>query len=232
MRILSRRFVDYYDGVSKGVYDEQIVYVREELQGGLYTVPSRRTVGFDSSSFPTISTIRSNLVVGKWVFPLISEYGPRDEEGYPKRLLRIPSLEEMTAKGEGIIWERAKKYSSKDDFVFEERAYELIKLVGKPVFTYYYTHRWGWGDNYQIEVEDKIPILKQMGVQNIIPANEVWQEIYHVLSNVLRTNPDKEPPLQVNNEERIQAAGFDENSFRNPVNGVPRKKKPKKERKK
>jgi len=43
----------------------------------------------------------------------------------------------------------------------------------------------------------------------------MWQSIYSALTNVLRTDPDKQPPATLNNQEKIWASGFDEKvSFR------------------
>ena len=39
-----------------------------------------------------------------------------------------------------------------------------------------------------------------------------------MMNNVLRKSPDKEPPVTIGNDDRIEAAGFDlKTSFRHPI---------------
>jgi len=46
----------------------------------------------------------------------------------------------------------------------------------------------------------------------------LFQDVYSYISNVLRENPDVKPPVEVANENKITAAGFDiKKSFRHRV---------------
>jgi len=65
---------------------------------------------------------------------------------------------------------------------------------------------------------DVVPILRDFGIPSLVTPEQMWQAIYDCFVNRLRRNPDKEVPVQLSNEERIEKAGFDlKTSFRNPI---------------
>lgn len=97
---------------------------------------------------------------------------------------------------------------------------ELIASVGAPVFRVTKRER---GD--QLVIGEQVPVLSGLGFPAIVSPEQMWQDIYSTITNVLRKNPDKAPPVEVANQYKIHAAGFDlVTSFRHPVN----QKKPKK----
>ena len=100
----------------------------------------------------------------------------------------------------------------------EESIKFAIKTIGAPIFwTNGREENWGKREATLL-VREKVPCLKDLGFPAILPPEQAWQEIYSVMQNVLRKNPDKEPPLTIGNEDRIEAAGFDlKTSFRNPI---------------
>lgn len=92
---------------------------------------------------------------------------------------------------------------------------ELQRKVGVPVFTILDAERTNNPGFVQITVDSYVPNLKDLGISKLVTAERMWQSVYHCLTNVLRVNPDKQPPATVSNQERIWASGFDEKvSFR------------------
>lgn len=117
----------------------------------------------------------------------------------------------------GSKTEKGKKSSILEfsDVLSDSEKTSLLYHVGVPVFTISRVERTpnpGW---VKITVDGNIPILKDLGISKLITAEQMWQSIYHCITNVLRKNPDKQPPVTVSNQERIWASGFDEKmSFR------------------
>lgn len=92
---------------------------------------------------------------------------------------------------------------------------ELQRAVGAPVFTIHNAERTENPGFVKITVDSYIPNLKDLGISKLVTAEQMWQSVYHCLTNVLRVNPDKQPPASLSNQERIWASGFDEKvSFR------------------
>ncbi len=102
-----------------------------------------------------------------------------------------------------------------------EQIVNLIHVVKAPVFLVR-----GWCDSRdQIRVFDDVPILADLGIPAVVPPEQMWQDIYSTIINVLRRNPDKAPPVEVDNQHKIWAAGMDpKTSFRHPVNPKPKRK--------
>lgn len=59
-----------------------------------------------------------------------------------------------------------------------------------------------------IEVNANV-CLNDLGFAAIMSAEEVYQEIESYIINVLRDNPDKLPPVEVSNVDKIKQHGFD-----------------------
>lgn len=104
-----------------------------------------------------------------------------------------------------------------------ERLAELIRFVGAPVFLVNeryseIIHRPKRRVVKGLRLDSAIPVLADIGFPSVVPAEQMWQDIYATLTNVLRPNPDKAPPVTVGEKYRIEAAGFDlKTSFRHPV---------------
>lgn len=93
--------------------------------------------------------------------------------------------------------------------VFDRSLVDIHKQIQQPVFTL--KRRCG-----ELVVDSEIPKLKDIAwiKQNISPQ-QMWQNIYYFISNEIRTNPDKNPPVQLSNNDKIVKAGFDlKTSFR------------------
>lgn len=57
--------------------------------------------------------------------------------------------------------------------------------------------------------------LNDLGFASVMSAEQAYQEIESYIVNVLRTNPDKEPPVQIDDKDKIDQHGFDKKiSFR------------------
>lgn len=64
-------------------------------------------------------------------------------------------------------------------------------------------------------VEKNIPILNDLGLPSIISAEQMYQDIAHFIGNVMKDLPDADPPVALQNREKIEKAGFDlRTSFR------------------
>lgn len=97
------------------------------------------------------------------------------------------------------------KYS---DFVdrFDSNLVEIHKQLKQPVFLV---------DQYR-NIIDRVPRLGDYDyfTKNFIPE-QMWQNIYSFISNVIRENPDTKPPVEISNNDKIHKAGFDiKTSFR------------------
>jgi hypothetical protein len=204
MKIQSK-FKDYYDTISyKFGQDPDCIYNRGPLPEDKLTIPYSIQNNFPHNWLYTDHTrymVYYNLcfvVAGPHVVPFLEINGKYFKLG--------PQHEYLL----NTDWYGRPVYPAMPN---EQETKDLIKLVGAPVFMVRNRER----DN--LYIEQKVPILKDLGFANIVPATQMWQDIYSTLTTVLRKNPDKEPPITVSNDERIEAAGFDlKTSFRNPIN--------------
>ncbi len=227
MRIQSK-FKDYYDHISH-VYggDPDVIYLRSPLKTTEYKV---KPLGIttDHCLKPRCGYNLGHLVVGSKALPVIFQY--EHDEDKAKYGLFVDTLHielfdpvKYPFKHGSLI----EKYSNGPEKIPDIKVKELVQEVGAPVF-FITSIKSSWakrGPVSEVSVEERIPILKDVkGFTSVYPASQVWQEIYATLTNVLRKNPDKEPPVRIANNDRIHAAGFDlKTSFRNPIN--PRNKK-------
>lgn len=228
MRIQSK-FRDYYDFISHRYgQDPQIVYERKPLT--VTSVPAsaldseaRAAIGIPDVRRRVVDADRwycgASIVAGRYVFPFLRRCAARGDrwemadEDNPAH--RKALTEEWQDKlGKRRWWRR----SDRGPLVPtrtppEEPLYRVIRAVGVPVFAVT-EMRWG-----ELLLSERVPVLADHGIPALVSAEQMWQNLFHVLSNVLRTSPDKEPPCTVGNEDRIEAAGFDlRSSFRHPVN--------------
>lgn len=61
----------------------------------------------------------------------------------------------------------------------------------------------------------KIPVLSELGIASIIPAEKIFQELSYFIGNVMKDTPDVKPPVTIDNDLRIEGHGFDlKQSFR------------------
>lgn len=228
MKIISK-FKDYYDFISHQYgQDPLVVYERRSLSNDQIFIPRKRLsdralnaiypVRLKRGSYrrnkwqpsPAQHTDTVTLVAGKYVFPILRRHDPVTGV--------VTSHEIMAQATHGALVETGWRFDKRVDPLLpayeppEEVVEEVIRAAGMPVFAVHNV------EMQTVVLAERVPILAEWGVPALIPASEMWQNISHLLSNVLRRSPDKEPPCTVNNAERIQAAGFDEKtSFRHPV---------------
>ena len=108
-------------------------------------------------------------------------------------------------------WESFKESLADTSFVAKCR--ELLVKHQVPVIKV----RYETGDG--CVVSHDTPILRDHGIASVVDAGAMWQNIYSTMTNVLRPNPDRDPPVEISNRDKISKAGFDlKTSFRHPVN--------------
>ena len=228
MRIRSK-FKDYYDFVGHRYgQDPDILYDRKPLVGEQSNSASEPAICFevdtDSALFGTgsNSAYRFEFVVAGTmrVFPIIYELG--DTWGKVTRRITVEEYFEQHKEQRELSphWDAGAAWMLDPRCTFSEKAIvDCIRAVGQPVFRVLGT-RWVGGDSGTwrrsgLLVAKNIPILREGGVANAVPPEQMWQNIYSTIQNVLRANPDKEVPVTLENKDRIQKAGFDlKTSFR------------------
>jgi hypothetical protein len=105
----------------------------------------------------------------------------------------------------------------------EDSLLTLSKRVGQPVFVVNeinYDTRINDGKGYtEVEVSSVIPILNSLNFSCISDPVNLFYCIQEFITNVLRVNPDKLPPVEVDNKDKIVQHGFDlDISFRHRKN--------------
>ena len=87
-----------------------------------------------------------------------------------------------------------------------------------PVFEYSHIHSFGniLTHGYNVVYNHyKVPILSELGIPNIIPAEKIFQELSYFIGNIMKESPDIAPPVEIENDLRIEGHGFDlKQSFR------------------
>lgn len=91
---------------------------------------------------------------------------------------------------------------------------DLCRKVGAPVFVIhgisYKTH-----SESTVEICEQCPILGSIGMASRIDPYQMYQEIAVFMGNRMSKTPDMQPPVELDNTQRILKAGFDlRKSFR------------------
>jgi hypothetical protein len=95
---------------------------------------------------------------------------------------------------------------------------DLSRKVKSPVFVILWVDRKYRSDKIYVKVAGQCPILKEIGMPTLIPAQQMYQELAYFVGNTMKDHPDTEPPVEVSNTSKILNAGFDlKQSFRNRV---------------
>ncbi len=208
MKIQSK-FRDYYDFVAHKYGGEPgFVYARHRLTPlenlGHLTLGGGSTIKADLQDLPFTSTYgnwvckwlvicgKYYLVVGKFSkdglgFPEIKEYKVLNQKLHPEvwYLLFPPKK-----KPRYYIW-RGWNPKSYEEYVGcrDTNLDKVAKEIGQPVFLI---------DNVGrgcVSVYNEIPILANHGIPALISPEQMYQDIYMYMSNVMRDNPDKNPPV-------------------------------------
>jgi len=224
--IIRSRFKDYYDFVA-GTYgggDPRIVYVRdriEPLDRGMFGgVPMEtwKRVQVDQApiSDPAVPiwgqqefTLRCLVIAGKG-YLLYRPGSPflrtRDLNG-----LRVvePQFIEKKIKLR-YHWEAKKWLDSVLEWHGKETKalVELCRLVKAPVFVIESIER-AYKGKVAIAIYGQCPILNNLGIPALIPPTEMYQTLAYFMGNLMHVSPDKAPPVEVSNEQKILKGGFD-----------------------
>lgn len=225
--VIQSKFKDYYDYVAQqyGGGDPKIRYVRKRIKEGydertggwLLAVQMDSSPVQDPDSMTNYYNASNNLlefaflaVAGK---PYLlsrehKDYGWRDLDGY--------AITDVATVRDGSRYLRRRDWS----FLGEEdsRLIELSRKVGAPVFVIDRLSRNWRRDGYTIGVDPLCPILKDLGMASLVPAEQMYQELAYFMGNTMHPSPDVKPPVEVSNRDKILAAGFDlKQSFRHRV---------------
>ena len=95
---------------------------------------------------------------------------------------------------------------SKQIGVFSEKMLDISRQINTPVFTFvYYPYRSG----SEIEVDENIPILSDLGFASLYSAEQTYQDISYFLCNIMNESPDMSKPNILSDKEKIVSHGFD-----------------------
>jgi hypothetical protein len=223
MRIIGRRDArDYFDHIGS-VYgeDDRVVYVRAPFKQTEFVVPPEvgRALGSGMGlPRPSVNGRWAHLccvVAACWVIPV----------------LRLGSVTGQTSteiadpvRHASWLTDPSTGGPLPTPDLRRDLVDDLVRSVGAPVFLvrdvrFRMTRtRDGREGEWLVAVSARVPHLGALGVPAIVPAEQMWQEVYATCSNVLRRDPDKMPPTEVSNEDKIHTYGFDRRtSFRHPV---------------
>lgn len=217
MKIISP-FKDYYDWIA-GKYgggDPRLVYKRTKIQGQnikdrvIYDIVSGRSYELSS-----LNANRYRLGKSTYSFNILIFCGR------PYLVVKIdgatnilseekhPDLWQMLNKTSNGITSLLLKSTSIDFYLGKQTQFaeNLCKEYDQPVLLII--------NGLGAVVDDRIPVLQDVGFASIMSAVQCYQEISHFLGNVLRESPDTKPPIQVDDKYKIIGAGFDtKTSFR------------------
>lgn len=220
MKIISD-FKDYYDYlISIYGVDESIVYVRRMIDKDDIILNSR------SFDYP-IYDYQSKGIEFKWIVVTGKKYlfvrtlVPVKDLTVDKWYLYDNQIPELVAYlNLPTNLKKARRWHSggynREHYVGAP-VQAICKEVGHPVFAVRNTY---WAKNgskheYHVTLEHKIPMLAEYGFNNIIPPEQLYQELEYYLCNILRDSPDIQPPVVIGDKDMIVSKGFDlKQSFR------------------
>jgi hypothetical protein len=211
MKIISR-FKDYYDQVAwtYGGGDPKIRYERRNInKPETFEVPDGAKPLLNplwrSNKFAHMYS-RDILVVGTRIYCIFSALYE-----YPVKYFLPDPTHELIAKNPGVLREWKKKG---DKILYNETPYaiELCRRVGQPVFWV----RSAWPSEKGFEAGKSIPHLcKIRNFARFYSADQIYQDLAYVIGNLMHNPPDAAPPVQVDENVRLQKKGFDlKTSFR------------------
>jgi hypothetical protein len=243
--IIKSPYKDYYDYVSNfyGV-DEKFIYIRDrfdptKINAGLSAINVVNSNEFMINLSPSYLKIRdtpSGMYYRKfrksgnnandkemdWKFRWISVAGKY-------RLLgsnEIGSNEYSLCTEDHLVMEHLKKRKVKRDYYMpDETSPELILLsrqLNAPVFMILDVTWKVWPKVKNIHINTKIPILSAFGFPKIYSPEQMYQEIYHFIANVMHDSPDSMPDMKppLSDKEKAVNHGFDlKSSFRHRKSG-------------
>lgn len=208
--IIKSNFKDYYDFVSHqfGGGDPNVVYERKRLRPLVTSATLSYDEGFSVSEFKVLDlpyqyTRRDDKIKFKWLiiagkyYLLVNEFGNFEVFNEIKHA-------HLEKKYSHFEIEHNIGYAS-------NKLVELSKHINAPVFCIRDTGR----RSHEIIIDGEIPILSTLGIPQIIPAFQIYQDIGYFITNTMHSNPDIDTPVVVSEKDRIVGHGFDlKKSFR------------------
>ena len=217
---------DYYDYVS-GIYgiDPYVVYDRRgsvpssEIMNAWGEVFNKNVIESDNKSYCKYGRYATNKPFIEKNYEIIVEAG---EKHFLIRCERYRKTEsspiELTYKVEDYIQTFKDRYNldfyGKNSYMYNRYLNELERYSKKrssaPLALFITDYQRYWDKEGREEYQN--PILKDLPITGLIPAEEIWQGIYDYLLKL------KEPVIidSRTNDEHIESAGFDKKtSFRN-----------------
>ena len=209
MRIISK-FRDYYDHVAHiyGGVDPLIVYDRRNIGETRYdsTLKEDLVDNIHVDNFPG-PILRTRYGSG------IAYYGIVCIAGRPFYVMRNVSDNRL------FIHDDTKMCDYMDDnyLYFYKRRSEILRIPAyqRPVNLHiveisrkisHPVYMWNYAIN---AVEGKVPILANIGLPKLYPAEQLYQDLSYFLANVIHESPDLMPEIKRTDSERIQSHGFD-----------------------
>jgi len=85
---------------------------------------------------------------------------------------------------------------------------DLSKQVGSPIFI---IEDVSVGDNRTVtlKINPTIPKLSEFKLSRLYPEEQLYQDVEYFISNLLKDSPDLNPPIEIDNNDRIVKHGFD-----------------------
>jgi len=115
-------------------------------------------------------------------------------------------------------WKSMEKYTYDDIIGVEHPVFlEISRKIKRPVFTISKLESSRKYEGYWYAyIDDECPVLSDLGMPKLIPAQQLYQEISYFMGNMIYDTPDTKPPVEICNKDKIVKAGFDlKKSFRN-----------------
>lgn len=225
-------FKDYYDHVAHkyGGGDPNVVYVRHRLkplvdlgvlkydEGIPFDFKVKRDLHLIEATKSYLNTeyqdykFKYLVIAAKW-YLLVSR---STEEKF-----HVLSKEKHQKLVETLT--KRKRWSQQRDFGYyvgceDPQLIDLSRLVNTPVFIIAGYERFWKLKKVLMKVEGNIPILADLGIAAIYPAEQIYQDLAYFVGNKIHESPDANPPVSVSNKDKILQFGFDlKTSFRHPV---------------
>lgn len=213
MKLISK-FKDYYDYLAHQYHDEKVIYDRTTIKNSKILYKDSKGIrdlprGIDDPKGG--QSIFRYLVINGCYYLLVGNNQDISETYELLNMNKHKHLEEHLFR-RGWFW-RQNAYDinyyigCKDDALIK-----LSKKIGHPVYVIKSV------DKAYIEIDSKIPKLKDYGIPAILSATQIYQELVYFLSNVLKDSPDMQPPINMDDKLKIVSHGFDlKESFRKRI---------------
>lgn len=222
MKIKSK-FKDYYDFVSHiyGGGDEKIIYNRDRINplrnNGLEESIKIKNNKISSLPYNIGQYHTSDKIKFKWLVVNAKCYllvGYQLEFGFTEYhvLNEKDDIDFLNHIGisQRYYWNSYKRTCITDfNGVYSDELLNVSRELNQPVFIIDSVF------HQEIVVNNRIPNLGELGFASIIKSELLYQEIAYFLSNVMVESADIKAPVEVDNKDKIQQAGFDlKQSFR------------------